>query len=111
VRKIREVLRLKAEGYSDRQIALSIGSSRSTVQECLRRAREAGLHWPLPSEVDESALHARLYRRSLPLSRTPQPDFAHLHRELSRRGVTRLLLWEEYRTKVSVRSRHLDGAV
>jgi transposase len=97
VRKIREVLRLKAEGFSDRQIAVSIGSARSTVQECIRRARDAGLLWPLPSEIDESVLHAQLYRRAVPLSRTPQPDFAHLHRELSRRGVTRLLLWEEYK--------------
>ena len=48
VRKIREVLRLKAEVYSDRQIALSIGSSRSTVQACLQRAREVGVAWPLP---------------------------------------------------------------
>ncbi len=46
VRKIREVLRLKAEGFSDRQIAASIGSARSTVQECIRRARDAGLVWP-----------------------------------------------------------------
>jgi len=82
VRKIREVLRLKAEGFSDRQIAASIGSARSTVQECIRRARDAGLVWPLAGEIDESALHARLYRRAVPLSRTPQPDFAHLHREL-----------------------------
>ncbi len=47
VRKIREVLRLKAEGFSDRQIAAAIGSARSTVQECVRRAREAGVTWPL----------------------------------------------------------------
>jgi transposase len=98
VRKIREVLRLKAEAFSDRQIAVSIGSSRSTVQECLRRCREVGIAWPLPEDLDEAALHARLYRREVPLSRTPQPDFAHLHRELSRRGVTRLLLWEEYKS-------------
>mgnify|MGYP003537124029 CR=1 FL=1 len=40
VRKIREVLRLKAEArLSDREIAAAIGSARSTVQECLRRAR------------------------------------------------------------------------
>lgn len=103
VRKIREVLRLKAERVSDRQIAVAIGSSRSTVQECLRRCREAELTWPLPDEMDEAALHARLYRRGVPLSRTPQPDFAHLHRELGRRGVTRLLLWEEYK------SAHPDG--
>jgi hypothetical protein len=31
VRKIREVLRLKAQGVSDRQIAAAIGSARSTV--------------------------------------------------------------------------------
>jgi transposase len=98
VRKIREVLRLKAEGFSDRQIAMAIGSARSTVQECIRRARAASLIWPLPAELDEPALHAQLYRRAVPLSRTPQPDFAELHRELSRRGVTRLLLWEEYKT-------------
>ena len=94
VRKIREVLRLKADGFSDRQVAHAIGSSRSTVQECVRRAREAGLSWPLPEEIDEAGLHAQLYRRAVPLSRTPQPEFAYLHRELSRRGVTRLLLWE-----------------
>jgi len=103
VRKIREVLRLKADGFSDRQVAHAIGSSRSTVQECVRRAREAGLSWPLPEEIDEAALHAQLYRRAVPLSRTPQPEFAHLHRELSRRGVTRLLLWEEYKAA------HPDG--
>ena len=103
MRKIREVLRLKAEGFSDRQIAVAIGGARSTVQECIRRAREVGLSWPLPLEIDESALHAQLYRRAVPLSRTPQPDFAELHRELQRRGVTRLLLWEEYKAV------HADG--
>lgn len=96
VRKIREALRLKAEGFGDRQIAAAIGSARSTVQECLRRCREADIRWPLPAELDEAALHARLYQRAVPLSRTPQPDFAYLHAELKRRGVTRMLLWQEY---------------
>lgn len=95
VRKIREVLRLKAEGFSDRQIGAAIGSARSTVQECLRRARKAGLSWPL--QLEEAALHAQLYRRTVPLSRTPRPDFAYLHAELRRRSVTRVLLWEEYK--------------
>lgn len=44
MRKIREVLRLKSEArLSDRQIAAVLGSARSTVQECLKRARTAGL--------------------------------------------------------------------
>ncbi len=98
VRKIREVLRLKAAGVSDRQIAAAIGSARSTVQECMRRAREAGIGWPLSDECDERALQAQLYRREVPLTNRPRPDFAHLHAELSRPGVTRLLLWQEYKS-------------
>lgn len=60
VRKIREVLRLKAEGCSNRQIAAAIGCARSTVHDCLRRCGEAGLVWPLPPELDEEAWYARL---------------------------------------------------
>jgi hypothetical protein len=75
VRKIREVLRLKYElGLSDRKIAVAVGSARSTVQECVQRCRQAGIGWPLPDGVDEEALHERLYRREVPLSRTPQVD-------------------------------------
>ena len=98
MRKIREVLRLKFEaGLSDSAIARSIGSARSTVQECVKRAQEAGLGWPLPADLDEVALQARLYRRAVPFSRSPQPDFAKLQAELKRSGVTRLLLWQEYK--------------
>ncbi|CAN5264415.1 IS21-like element ISPsy14 family transposase [soil metagenome] len=97
VRKIREVLRLKAAGLSDRRIATAIGSARSTVQECLRRAREAGINWPLADAIDEEALQARLYRRDVPLSRRPLPDFSYVHVELCRPGVTRWLLWQEYK--------------
>lgn len=104
MRKIREVLRLKAEArWSDRQIAAAIGSARSTVQECLRRARAAGVGWPLPPDCDEDALHARLYPRAAAPPRYPVPDFAAVHAELARKGVTRLLLWQEYK------ARHPDG--
>ena len=98
MRKIREVLRLKFEaGLSDSRIAQAIGSARSTVQECLRRAKAAGIGWPLPQEFDEALLQARLYRREVPLTRGPLPDFAKLAAELKRPGVTRLLLWQEYK--------------
>lgn len=60
------------------------------IREVLR-AREAGLSWPLT--LEEATLHAQLYRRSVPLARTPRPDFAYIHAELCRRSVTRVLLW------------------
>jgi transposase len=52
-----------------------------------------------PDELDESALHERLYKRSVPLSSRPQPDFVQLHAELARPGVTRMLLWQEYKAQ------------
>ena len=78
MRKIREVLRLRAEEIGDRQIAVAIGCARSTVRDCVRRCREAGLAWPLPAELTEETLYVRLYHRQVPLSKTPAPDFARL---------------------------------
>jgi transposase len=98
MRKIREVLRLKfVADLSDRVIARSVGVGRTTVQECLQRARAAGLSWPLPDELDDAQLQAQLYPRAVTAVDVTLPDFAHVHRELSLKGVTRDLLWREYR--------------
>lgn len=98
MRKIREVLRLKFEaGLGERPIAESLGVVRSTVQECLRRARQAGLSWPLPADLSDDALEARLYPAERVAPSFPRPDFAQVHAELQRKGVTRMLLWQEYR--------------
>lgn len=99
MRKIREILRLRFEaGLSRRRIAGSLGCSRAAVADCLRRAAIAGLGWPLPPELDEAALQARLYPPPVPKRDSPLPDFAHVHTELAHCGVTRFLLWQEYKT-------------
>jgi len=104
MRKIREVLRLRYEaGLSRRQIAASVGCSRSTVAECLQRAAAAGMAWPPPAGLDEAALEARLYPAPAPARDYPLPDFAAVHAELARKGVTRWLLWQEYKAA------HPDG--
>lgn len=59
VRKIREVLRLKAERLSDRQIAAALGSAPSKLQERMRRCRQASLVWSLPPDLDEGAFWTR----------------------------------------------------
>ena len=53
MRKIREVLRLKAEGLSKRRIAASLGINATAAMECLQRARLAGLSWPLQDGLDD----------------------------------------------------------
>ena len=101
MRKVRDVLRLKAGGLGKRKIAASLGISATAAGACLRRAREAGIAWPLADEMTEEALEARLYPASAALaqlaSRRPQPGWAAIHRELKRSGVTLQLLWEEHR--------------
>ena len=100
MRKIRELLRLKYElGRSHREIATSLGIANSTVSDYVRRARAAGLSWPLPEGLDDGALEAALFPAPPP-SRVPrpEPDWGHIHRELQRhKGVTLQLLWLEYR--------------
>jgi DNA-binding transcriptional regulator LsrR (DeoR family) len=57
MRQVHDVLRLQGEqGLSDRQIAHSLGISRPTVAEYVRRAQAAGLWWPWPATYDEATL-------------------------------------------------------
>jgi transposase len=68
-----------------------------TVARYLERAQQAGVSWPLPGDLDEAALDARLFRRPFdPNLVRRDPDFAWVHRELRRPGVTLQLLWHEY---------------
>lgn len=100
MRKIRDVLRLTAAGMSKRKIAASLGVSPRAAGEFIRRARRAGLTWPIPEGLTDEALEARLYRPPRTVgtkNRRPQPDWAAVHRELRRPGVTLQLLWEEHR--------------
>ena len=100
MRKISEVLRLKAAGMNIRDIAQSIGASKTTVYEYLARAEAAGIGWPLPEGLDEEALAARLFPPPSGelAARRPVPEWRQVHRELKRgRHVTLRLLWLEWR--------------
>jgi transposase len=101
MRRIRDVLRLKFEaGLSDRVLATSVGISKGAVASYVSRARAAGLSWPLPAGMDDTALERRLFPgQPAPEAARPLPDWAAVERELRRRGVTRALLWQEYRAE------------
>ena len=100
MRKIREVIRLKhVHQASDRAIATSCSIGRATVAEYLRRAADAGLSWPLPDGLDDEALELLLFPQApvLTAGERPLPDWDYVHKELRRKGVTRFLLWQEYK--------------
>jgi len=106
MRKTREILRLKWHlGRSNRETAISVNVSSSTVSDCVRRAKRAGLSWPLDGALNEAALEALLYSgpRSKVSDRVRCVDWGKVHHELKRKGVTLQLIWHEYRL------RHPDG--
>lgn len=99
MRKIVEILRLAREqAWSIRQIADSVGVPHSTVGDYLRRFEASGLPWPLPPDLEQAALEARLFAQtSSKTLRRPLPDWPTVHQELQRKGVTLELLWQEYK--------------
>jgi transposase len=105
MRRIRDLLRLKyAQGLSSRAIAPSLSISKGAVGAYLSRVRAAGMSWPLPPDLDDDdALELLLFPGQVG-SRVPErpvPDWGAIDRELRRKGVTRALLWEEYRAAYS----------
>jgi transposase len=99
MRKIKECLRLKFDGaLSHEPIGRALGLSKGVVTKYLQRARQAGLDWTTAAALDEAAIKARLSPASVPplSSHRVLPDWAVVHRELRRKGVTWQLLWEEY---------------
>ncbi len=100
MRKTREILRQKwVLGRSHREVARSLGVSLGAVALAVTRAREAGLERFEDVEgLGEAELEGRLYRReSVPTSsERAAPDFAAIHAERRRPGVTLELLHLEY---------------
>ena len=98
MRKLRELLRLKYEArLPQRAIAQACGVGLGTVTAYLQRATAAGLSWPLPIDLDDTALEARLFERAALVPDRAMPVWADVHQELKRPGVTLALLWQEYR--------------
>ena len=86
MRKIREILRLRHEqGLSHREMARACVIGAGTGSRYLQKTAERGLGWPLPAELDDTTLEARLFRRSAPVQGRARPDCAYIHRE--RRGA------------------------
>ena len=100
MRQIRETLRLHLQaGLSYNEVGRALKTSKSVVGKYVLLARVAGVDWALAQSLSDEDLEARLYRPAVPRSSHQlAPDFALVHQELKRAGVTLMLLWEEYAT-------------
>ena len=98
MQKIREALRLHSEAdMAVRQICVSVGASVGTVQSWLSKTRQAHLGWQLALQMSDEELAVLIYGDEGGGYR--QPDWQWIHQELKIKGVTRQLLFEEYRAQ------------
>jgi transposase len=100
MRKLKEVLRLRyLAGLSRRKIAECTGVGKTAVSKHIAQADSLRLTWDRIEPMPEETLESLLY----PESSTPlkvghqEPDWDKVAKELRRKGVTKRLLWEEYR--------------
>jgi len=104
--QLKQIIRLRDNGTSLVTIARAIKISRNTVKKYLRLIEAKGFNHQELLKMDDEALEALL--------QDPDPQdesrlqnlydlFPHFEKELSRTGVTRWVLWGEYRIK------HPDG--
>ena len=98
MRKIRDVLRYRhSAGLSLEATARALNLSKGVVAKYIRLASAAGLSWPLPDELDDGGLEKLHYRQVAAREPTyAEPEYALVHQELKKKGVTLTLLWEEY---------------
>jgi len=96
VRNVRELLRHKwVLGLGHRDVARALGISIGAVSQTLGRAASAGLCWEEVERLTEPELLARVYPATPAMARR-LPDFAAIHTERQRTGVTLELLHHEY---------------
>lgn len=108
--RVREILRLRFSCRLSRNaIARSTGRGRSTVSEYIGAAEKAGLtNWAAIDAMADDEIERRLGLSPDPADSgakavqagdptRPLPDFEKVHAELSKKGVTLALLWQEYR--------------
>jgi transposase len=97
MRKIKDVLRLKFDAkLSHEKIAAVLGISKGVVTKYVGLAAAASLNWLAVQGCDESALERKLLAAPQKPHEYVQPDYGRIHQELRRKGMTLMLLWEEY---------------
>jgi len=96
--KYREILRLYAQGLSQRNIAASCSNSRNTVSDVLEKAKQHALSWPFEKDMSDSELQELLFpdKNEMPGGIQRKPNCEYIHKELAKSGVTLSLLWDEY---------------
>ena len=105
--KIRQILRFQSQGLSKLQIAAQTGIARNTLKKYIKEFTASGLSFEEINELSDKELEVLFVKpEDRPLNERLQILFSlfpAVEKELKKKGVTRQLLWKEYKTH------HPDG--
>ena len=103
---IREIIRMKQTGFSNSKISQSLGKSRTTILKYLNVIEVSGLKFKELLKLSEEDLFELFEAPNGIIVSNREPILADLHtffpyveKELKRVGVTRTILWKEYKEK------------
>ncbi|EOC2790217.1 IS21 family transposase, partial [Escherichia coli] len=96
-----KILQLKFDQkLTNRCIGLTLHISASTVFEVLARFKASSLSWPLPADISHDMLEKLIYPpKDTFASELVMPDMLYFDTEMRKPGVTRQLLWMEYKAQ------------
>lgn len=94
--KENQILQLRTKGYSQRRIADTLKVSRNTVAKVFNAVETHPISETELASASDKELHLKLFPEESRLPMLVTPDYAYLHKELLKSGVTLKLLWEDY---------------
>ena len=99
--KIRHILRLYSQGRGKLQIAEQTGVARNTIKKYIKEFEQSTLSFEQINELSDKDLEDLFVsREEKPLNEKLQALFSLfpvVDKELKKKGVTRQMLWEDYR--------------
>ena len=100
--QVKLILLLRSTGMSQRAICQSRHMSRSSVSEVFRIADEQNITYADVESKSHAEVYSMFYPDKYPEENVYAPvDYAYVHDELKRPGVTLKRLWKEYRQHCS----------
>jgi len=100
---IKEIIRLKEQGYSHKSIREILNISRTTVIKYVKRIEATGLPIKELLKMEDSELYGLFINEQCHDKERryaiAEDYFAYVRKELKRTGVTRWILWAEYKNK------------
>jgi transposase len=94
--QLKQILQLKSDGVGIREIARRLGISRNSVRKYLERLDCDGIEHSNNKQLAEAAYCTETFKRETLRQEQLQKHLHIAKNELSKTGVTRQLLWQEY---------------